>query len=169
MKWVLTGLSLACVVVLCAADDKWMKIEPKDASCSIEFPGKPKEEMGEKSWHVSLPVKSDTAAYSLQINELQNKAPLDQPDAVKKILDQAQQALMKSDKLEGNKLVKSEDGMFGKYPSRDIELTVPKLGVYRVKLVLTTDKFYQVIVAGPADFTKGDDAKKFYESFKLTD
>src|SRR5690242_20167421 len=103
MKWALTGLSLLCVVV-CAADEKWMKIEPKDAGCSIEFPGKPKEEMSEKSWHVSLPVKSDTAAYSLQINELSNKAPLDQPDAVKKILDQAQQALMKSDKLEGNKL-----------------------------------------------------------------
>src|SRR5262245_35208450 len=169
MKWVLPGIALLCAMATCAADDKWLKIEPKDTGCEIQFPGKPKEQVGDKSWMYSLPVRDETATFILAINELSNKTAIDQPDAVKKILDQGQQGLMTSKALEGNKLVKAEDGKFGKYPSRDLELSVPKLGTYRVKFILSSDKFYQVTVAGPDDFAKSDDAKKFIESFKLND
>src|SRR6516162_10906675 len=146
MKWALTCLSLIGVAAIGMSDDTWMKIEPKDGGCTIEFPGKPKEDKGDKSSSYSLATKSNTAAYWLTINELQNKARLDQADEVKKLFDRAQQALINTKELEGNKLVKSEDGKFGKYPSRDVELSVPKLGVYRAKLILTDDKFYQVTV-----------------------
>jgi hypothetical protein len=169
MKWVLTCLSLICLAVGASADSKWTKIEPKDGNCEIEFPGKPTEEIKDKDWHYSLRAQSDTANYLLHITELSNKAPLDQPDAVKKIFDQGQTGLMAAKSLEGNKLVKSEDGKFGKYPARDVELSVPKLGTYRVKFVLTGDKFYQITAAGPEQFVKSDDVKKFVDSFKIKD
>src|SRR5262249_48906097 len=139
MKWALAGLSFLCVVAMCAADDKWMKIEPKDAGCEIQFPGKPSEVMKDRTWQYDLRPAGGKTQYIFAINELVgNKAAIDQADAVKKIFDRGQQALLESKELEGNKLVKAEDGMFGKYPTREIELSVPKIGTYRVKFILTT-------------------------------
>ncbi len=168
MKWALPCLSLLCVVALGQADDKWAKVEPKDGNCEIQFPGKATEKVDDKnkSTQVTLELMDGKAVYMLQFNDMPNKIPIDQADVVKKIFDGGQSGLTNA--LKG-KITKSDDSKFGKYPARDIDMEVPMLGLYRVKLVLTGDKLYQVTAAGPTDFVKGDDVKKFMESFKIND
>ena len=54
-----------------------------------------------------------------------------------------------------------------KYPSRILELEVPKVGPYRTRFVVTPTHFYQITFAGPKEFVESADAKKFFESFKV--
>jgi hypothetical protein len=154
-------------VVFAADETKWMRVEPKDGNCALEFPGKPTETVDDKkNTEVALEAMEGKAVYMLKFHDLPSKVATDQADTVKKIFDSGQTGLLQ--KLKG-KLAKSEDGKFGKHPSRDIDVEVPMLGLYRVKLVLTGDRLYQVIAAGPAEFVKGDNVKKYMESFKLNE
>jgi hypothetical protein len=86
-------------------------------------------------------------------------------DAVKRIFDGGQGGLTNA--LKG-KILKSDDGKFGPYPIRDIEMEVPSLGIYKVRFVLSANRFYQVTAVGPEEFTSGKDVARFMKSFKIT-
>lgn len=167
MKWLLPCVSLILLAGLTRAqDNKPTKVEPKDGRCEIVFPGKPAEKGNDKSTQILLETQDGKAALMLQLNEMPNPVPIDNADEVKKRFEGGQGALVNA--LKG-KILKSEDGKFGGYPCRDIDMEVPMLGIYRVKFILTGPKFYQVTAAGPKDYISGDEVKKFMESFKLKD
>lgn len=166
MHFRLSCLSLIFAVVASAQESKSTKVEPRDGKCEITFPSKPTEKAGEKSVQIIMEALDGKAALMLQFNETPNKVTVEDAESVKKIFDLGQKAL--ENKLEG-KLVKSEDGKFSGQPSRDIDMEVKGLGIYRVRFIVTDSRFYQVTAAGPKEYVSGDEVKKFMESFKLKD
>jgi len=164
MKSIISCAAVFAFAFAAQADNT--KVEPKEGKCEIVFPGKPTEKPGDKSLQIIMETLEGKGALMLQYNDMPNKIPTDNAEAVKKILDGGQGGLTQA--LKG-KILKSEDGKFGDHPSRDIDMEVPMLGVYRVKFIFTGDKFYQVTAAGPKDYVNGEEVKKFMESFKIKD
>lgn len=164
MRYCLPGLLLIAATVH-AQEAQPTKVEPRNGRCSIEFPGKPTDRSADRGTQYIQQMLDGRAGLMLQFNEATNKVDPKDPEMVKKFFDKVQDAVQ--DALKGSKVTKSEDATFEKNPARDLELDVPDLGLYRVKLILTPNLFYQVAVCGPKDFVNGPQAKKFVESFKL--
>jgi hypothetical protein len=172
MKLLPSAVLFVAIALVASAqeDEKWQLINVKDGACSIEFPGKPIDpgKLGEDKkggQQLILEVLDGKAVYMLQFNLFQNPIPIDQADAVKRIFDGGQGGLTNA--LKG-KILKSDDGKFGPYPIRDIEMEVPSLGIYKVRFVLSANRFYQVTAVGPEEFTSGKDVARFMKSFKIT-
>src|SRR5262249_20708027 len=152
-----SSVALVCMAGFVVADEKWEKISSKIGKCEIEFPNKPKEMVAGDQTQIILEAEMGKAAYMLQFNKMPSEIDLTNADLIKKVFDGGQGGLTMA--LNG-KIVKSEDGKFGKFPSRDIDMEVKDLGVYRVKFILTKDQFYQVTVLGQKDFVNGKDVER---------
>ncbi len=170
MKSLLSGVAFFFLTLVAVADDSaWTRIDVKEGKCRIEFPGKPLDpgKLGEnksKGQQLILEVLDGKAVYMLQHNQLESQIDIKDPELVKRIFDGGQKGLQNA--LKGN-ISRADDGKFGAFPTREIEMEVASLGIYRVKFVLTPDRFYQVTAAGPKSFTSGKDVERFIESFEI--
>lgn len=168
-------IRIASVVLLSAAfvasgqETQWTRIDVKDGGCSIEFPGKPVDpgQLNQsKGQQLILEVLDGKGAYMLQHNLFEKAIDVKDDALVKKIFDGGQSGLKNA--LKGN-ISRADDGEFKGYPTREIEMEVANLGIYRVKFVLTPNRFYQLTAAGPKEFTSGGDVERFIKSFKIKD
>ncbi|MCX7699986.1 MAG: hypothetical protein N2039_03835 [Gemmataceae bacterium] len=166
---------VACVFVLSVTliargqEARWTRIDVKDGRCSIEFPGKPMDPgqlNKSKGQQLILEVLDGKGAYMLQHNQFEKAVDVKDADLVKRIFDGGQNGLEKA--LKGN-ISRADEGEFKGFPTREIEMEVANLGIYRVKFVLTPNRFYQVTAAGPKEFTSGPDVERFIKSFKIDD
>jgi hypothetical protein len=169
MKVWIPAVFFLSVSVAFAQDAQWSRVEIKEGACSIEFPGKPTDpgkldQNQSKGQQLILEVRGGKAVYMLQYNQFANTIPIEQADVVKRIFDGGQSGLVNA--LKG-KISRSDDGKFGEFPIRDIEMEVASLGIYKVRFVLTGDRFYQVTAVGPKDFTEGKDVQRFIKSFQI--
>jgi hypothetical protein len=145
---------------------KWVKISPEGANCEILFPAKPKEMPGKGMTQFLLEREGGKAALLLQIQDLPKELDIGNAAAVKLALDAGRDALKTL--FKGGKLLVDKDvKVNGKYPGRDVDIDIPDLGIYRVRMILTGPKLYQVTALGPKDYLNGAEAKKFRGSFKL--
>jgi hypothetical protein len=143
-----------------------VKISPEGGNCEILFPAKPKEIASPGGAQFVLEREGGKAALMLQYNALPKEIDIGNADTVKAVLDGSREGMKKA--LKGGKFVLDKDvKVDGKYPAREIDMEVPGLGIYRVRLILTGPKLYQVTVAGSKEYVNGAEAKKFRGSFKL--
>ena len=146
----------------------WVKVADKDAKFEGQFPAKPKElpEKGRKRFFVER--ESGKVTLMLQADVFPQQVDTGNADAVKLIMDNSRAALVKS--FKGAKLLSEKDLKFAKkHPARDVNIDIPAAGVFRVRMIITPSRLYQVVILGSKDYQKGAEAKQFVESFKLTD
>jgi hypothetical protein len=138
-----------------------------DLKVELVFPGKPREKSLDNGKSVSLGVMNGKAFYFFQYSMLPNQVDaLGDKAVAKKILDAGREGALRN--LDGSKLLVERDYLHNmKYPSRDIRIEDPGLGIYRTLVILTPTHLFQMIVAGPADFTDAAPAKRFLDSFKI--
>ncbi len=175
MRSVVVSLALLLVIGLARADEAksdWVKVAPKDGNCEVQFPAKPTEKDVEPagSRQVLLQREGGKAALMLQITAMPKALDLKNADLVKTVLDRSRDALQKAFEKQGGKIVSDKDTKIkDKYPARDLDMEIPQLGLYRVRIILTGPKLYQVTMLGPKDYVDGKEATKFWDSFKLKD
>jgi hypothetical protein len=167
-------LLISCVFVattampLMADDANWEKVSSSDGKFTAEFPAKPRTMPGGNARQIQIVLETSGGkhTYMVQSNSIENAIPIDNQEAVKTVFDGGESGLTKA--LKG-KIVSSKDTTFSdqKYPARDIDMEVAAFGIYRVRLVLTGQRLYQITVLGPKDFVDGKDVEKFMNSFKI--
>jgi hypothetical protein len=148
------------------ADEAWQTISSARGKFSVRLPGKPKvvEVPGNGQW--TFKTEDGKAGFITSFSEYGRKIPLD-GDLPKKMLDSNLAGLQKSLNA---KLISSKDLKFNdKFPARDIELEVPSIGLYRLRIILTEERMYQIVAMGPKEFVEGQDARSVRDSFKLAE
>ena len=168
----IAALTLAIVLTSFAGAEaprktEWTTIELGDSKSQVQFPGKPtkKDETGGPQF--LLETMGGKAVYLVTANPWPTKTDLTNKDFAKTMFDTAVGGLEKT--LKGKKLSDNESRFADKYPSRDVDLEAPGIGIYRTKWVMTPTAFIQLVVAGPKEFVDAADAKKFIESLKIKD
>jgi hypothetical protein len=102
----------------------------------------------------------------LQFLDLPKALDIENAALVKTTLDGSRNALLKL--FKGSKVILDKDFQVNKkYPARDLALEIPDVGIYRVRIILTGPKLYQIILFGPKGYQDSPEAKKFIGSFKL--
>ncbi|HYT90273.1 MAG TPA: hypothetical protein VEL76_16315 [Gemmataceae bacterium] len=66
------------------------------------------------------------------------------------------------------KLLREQKIMLGSIPGRELEIEVPVLGIYRVRMYQAGSRFYQLLLVGPRAVTSSRDAERFFASFRVT-
>jgi hypothetical protein len=152
-----------------AAAADWVKVPSADWKCEASFPGKPMESSPEGGLQLVIELDGGSSALMLKGDKIPATIDLKDADTVSKIFDGGRDGLLKV--FPGAKLIGEKNGKLNNkaYPSRDIDVEIPKLGIYRVRVIFDGSRLYQVTVLGPKEFVDGDVAKKFMESFKFTD
>jgi hypothetical protein len=168
---------IACLICLVAggllAADKpesdGVKIAPKNGKFEVEFPDKPKETGTANSKIYRLERDSGKGNVILQVKtEEIPKIDIAKDNIVKITLDNAQKGIAKSFEKQGGKITSTNDlKLNDKYPARDVEIDVPKQGTFRLRMVLTPERLYQISILGSKDYLDGKEAMKFWDSFKL--
>ncbi len=167
---------LLCLVAggLLAADKPegdGVKVAPKNGKFEVEFPEKPKETGTANSKYYRLERDSDKGNVTLQVKtEEIPKIDVSNDKIAKIALDNAQKGIAKSFEKQGGKITSTNDlKLNDKYPARDVEIDVPKQGTFRLRMVLTPERMYQISMLGSKDYLESKEAMKFWESFKLTE
>ena len=166
---------LAAIVAICLGlpagavepkkDAGWTKVS-EAGKFEIQFPGKPTETATPTGNVYHLQKTNPIAMYQVVAAPLGVKLDLTDAKAVKAVLDNA--ATSTATAL-GGKVASDKEAKVGdKFPARDVDVEGTALGVFRIRLVLTGDRFIQVIVAGPKEVVDGADAKRFRESLAIT-
>ena len=168
-------LIMTLVVVLAyqvRADDSKKKSEESTVGlgatkAEVRFPDKPAKKEIKGGAQYLLETMGGKAVFLATANPWIGKTDITNKDFVKTVFENAVGGLEKS--LKGKKLSDKEAKFADKYPSRDVDLDVPGLGIYRTRWVMTPTAFIQIVVAGPKEFVDGAEAKKFMESLKVKD
>lgn len=149
-------------------NNEWVKIADKVAKFEVELPSKPKETLNKTGKQLVVEREGGKVALFIAVTDLPKQIDTGDAPAVKLILDNGQAAAIKG--FKGGKLLSEQDFKFGlKHPARDLDIQIPNLGTYRQRMILTPTRFYVVVAMGPEDYLKGAEAKKFMQSFKVTD
>ncbi|MCE9534249.1 MAG: hypothetical protein K8T89_24480 [Planctomycetes bacterium] len=167
MQRIYASLFVVLSVSFLAAEDPkgGVKITDDVNKSEIVFPDKPKETVLKGGKQAVLSRENGKVALMLQFNEI-NGLDITKADLVKVVFDNGRTALTKA--FPNAKLISEKDlKLNDKFPARDVDVDAPNLGLYRVRMVMTNKGLYQVTVLGPADYQKGDESKKFIESFKI--
>src|SRR5262249_28671955 len=69
--------------------------------------------------------------------------------------------------LPGSKIVKEDKIQVDKYEGREFTIEVAGKGTGKARVFFTENRLYEILAAGPGDFHKSADAKKFFDSFKM--
>jgi hypothetical protein len=145
-------------------DAGWTKIVP-GGKFEIEFPEKPTEKAAKTGTQYLVQKTNPTAMFLATATQLPAKIDLTKSDEVKAVFDNAAK---QTERSLGGKVVSDKEGKVAdKYPTRELDLEVEGIGIFRTRWVLTADGFLQVLVAGPKEFVDGPDAKRFMESLKI--
>jgi len=170
MRTLTTVFALSVVIPAWADEPKkaeTTKIELADAKADVQFPDKPAKKEVEGGVQYLLEAMGGKAVYLATANPWPDKTDLTNRDFVKTVFENAVGGLEKS--LKSKKLADKESKFADKYPTRDVDLEVTGLGIYRTKWVMTPGAFVQLVVAGPKDFVDAAEAKSFMESLKIKD
>ena len=150
-------------------ESAWKTISPKDSGYSVAFPRSPKEstqpvhtDAGTFQLHQTLYTTSQCAFLAAYTDFASS---IVEPASVKKILDGARDGAIKS---VNGKLIRERKLMIAGYPGREFEVAVQMNMIYRERLFLVKDRFYQVVVVAPKNYEDQDEISKFLESFRLT-
>jgi hypothetical protein len=144
---------------------EWTKVS-QAGKFEIEFPGKPTEMPAPTGTVYQLSTANPIALYQVAAAPLPDKFDPTDAKAVKGVFDNA---VASTEKVLGGKVVSNKEIQVGdKHPARDVELEGTILGRIRARLVLTSNGFLQVVVAGSKEVVDGADAKRFHESLKVT-
>lgn len=166
MKWMIVISSLLVWVSLAAAEEPG-KVSNKEGKFEIVFPKKPTAETREKAliWMVE---EGDKGIYFLSLKKHPVKINTDDLADIKNRFDGGQESILRM--LRG-KLLKSVDGTLAdkKTPCRDIDISIPGKGIYRVRYVSTNDHFYQVMVGGSKEWVDAPPAVEYIKSFKVVE
>jgi hypothetical protein len=175
MRSIINCVALLLAITVARADESksdWVKITPKDGKCEVQFPAKPTEKdvQPEGSKQVLLQREGGKAALMLQVTALPTAIDIKSADVVKMVFERSRDALQKAFEKQNAKIVSDKDAKVNdKYPARDIDMELTQLGLYRVRIILTGPKLYQITMLGPKDYVNGKEATKFWDSFKIKD
>lgn len=144
------------------------KYVSEEGNYKIAFPSKPRLQekkiqttAGETVLRMAIAEKANSA-YLVNWNVMPSGTKDFDP---KKILDEAEQGVLKSSKLLTTKPVE-----FGpkKTPAREV-ICVNQAGIhYLVLIIVTDDRLYQVLVGGSKELVASEEAKDFLKSMELT-
>ena len=159
---------LVVVIVLASqaqADDSKKKPEGSTVGlgttkAEVRFPDKPAKKEIKDGAQYLLETMGGKAVFLATANPWLGKTDITNKDFVKTVFENAVGGLEKS--LKGKKLSDKESKFADKYPSRDVDLDVPGLGIYRTRWVMTPTAFIQIVVAGPKDFVDGAGGQKVH-------
>jgi len=169
MRW----LPAFVIVILAAgvlpadeAKDEWVKVADKDKKFEAQFPAKPTSGRGNTQY--LLTRAGGKVALLVQFDDFPKTIDISDAKLVKHVMDAGRDAILK--KIPASKLISEKEVTFaGKYPGRDIDIDYPMFGIYRVRFIVAPMRFYQVTILGPKDYQDSAEAKKFMDSFKLTE
>ncbi len=164
MRAVLSLPIVLLLVTAAGAEDKWETYSSDDYHFSVQFPAKPVEKQDTKSFQVLLEAREGAAVYLVGVAHLESD--LDDDETVERQFKAGRESTLNA--LKGGKLISERKTKFARtFPARDLEVEVPEVGIYRVRILLTGTELYQIVTMGPKDFVDHADAKKFLASFAL--
>lgn len=150
---------------------KAKKYTDKEGGFAVTFPGKVTKQTkkvespaGELEIKLAIHAGADNTAFII----IYNNMPEGTKDAdPKQVLDGAQQGA-----LQKGTLVSKKDVKFGpdKLPAREVVMDNTTNGMelrFRILMILTGDRLYQVLVGGADEFGDDPKAKEFIKSFEL--
>ncbi len=155
-----------CLPALLSAQEevKWERFSNKDAKCSILMPGKvtsQKQVQPNTTVYMFLsPFADNMGVCLLAYNDLPVDGDL---DAAAKAIVGVPENVART--LNG-KVLSNKEITFGKLKGREFEIEIP-LGIYRSRVYVVGTRLYQNTIVAKKEITSGDDAKKFFESFKV--
>ena len=145
---------------------EWVKTKSDKGQAEVNFPGKPVDNSKPNAPQFVLEAEGGKVAFLMMSNVLPAKIDVNDKDVIKKMFDGGKDGLMKN--FKNSKVVSERNVMFaGKYPSKEVDLEIPELGIYRTKWVATPTVFVQLVVLGPKDYIEGSTASIFFESLKI--
>jgi hypothetical protein len=150
-----------------AAQGPWKEFTWKEGKCSLLLPAAPSQAKnrlqavhGEGIYTVhfvdrpNLPETKEEKARDEKTKQLETE----------RTLDKTRDELVAS--LKG-KLLREQKIALGVYPGRDLEIEVPVLGIYRVRMYQAGKRFYQLLLVGPRAVTSSREAERFFASFRV--
>lgn len=155
---------------LVAAEPKidWVKLKNEGGRFEVQFPGKPTDNSKAGAPQFVLEAEEGKVAFLTMANELPDVIDIKDKDVVKKMFDGGKDGLLKT--FKGSKVVSERNVTFaGKYPSKEVDVEIPELGLYRTKWIATETTFIQMVVLGPKDYIEGATASLFMDSLKITE
>ncbi|MFT3881212.1 MAG: hypothetical protein QM703_16305 [Gemmatales bacterium] len=147
--------------------DEPVKVTSKEGKFEIVFPKKPETQTREKAliWMVE---DGEKGIYFLSLKKHPVKIDATDKADIRNRFDGGQDSIVRM--LRG-KLLKSVDGTLDdkKTLCRDLDISIPGKGIYRVRYVSTNEHFYQVMVGGSKDWVDAAPAVEFIKSFKVVE
>jgi hypothetical protein len=169
-RWSVGGMVFLCVVMLASGCKKaeWAEFTSKEGRFKVQMPGTPRQK-SEFAAGVDLRmfvVEQTGGAYVVAYADL----PILERETAQQTqirLDGARDGCIRN--VNGSLTNETRITLEGKFPGRDIKANLPeKKGLMRNKIFVVNQRFYQVLVIGPPEWTNSAEAKKFMESFALT-
>jgi hypothetical protein len=162
------SLSASLATATTYADD-WVKVDLPAWKCEAMFPSKCADTGQNGGMQYIVELDGGKSAIMLKGDKLPAAKDLKDTETILKIFDGSRDALIKG--FEGAKLIGEKNGRLNNksYPSRDIDVDIPQLGIYRLRLIFDGSRVYSLAALGSKTFVDGDVAKKFMESFRFAD
>jgi hypothetical protein len=169
-------LVLGLVLPLLAAQDRAgseLKVfSSKEGGFTVLLPGDPKADVKkhkgpggnkEVANHI-FTVDQKTAAYVVAYMIDPGLAKAGEA-GIKKALENARRGAEASTR--GKPIDKDKPITLDGHPGLEFQLDVPNLGIYRSRVYIVGDRFYQVSILGPKEVATGPQADMVLDSFKL--
>jgi hypothetical protein len=142
----------------------------REGGFTIFLPGTPREQAvahqgpdGREVVSHTAVVERPPAVYTVGYASDPNLARAD-TDAINARLERVRKGL--EERLKG-KLVSERRIALEKHPGLEFSLEVPSAGIYRSRIYIVRDRFYQVAVLGPKEAALSKEAAAVLDSFRL--
>jgi hypothetical protein len=164
------GIVFLCVVVLASGckQAQWAEFASPEGRFKVQMPGTPTQK-SEYTAGVEMKmfmVEQKGGAFAVAYADL----PIPQRESAQQTqlrLNGARDGCIQN--VKGSLANESRITLEGKFPGRDIEVNLPaQKGLMRNKIFVVNQRLYQVMVIGSPAWTNSAEAKKFMESFALT-
>jgi hypothetical protein len=146
---------------------EWVTTKANKGQTEVKFPGKPVDNSKPNAEQFVLEAEGGKVAFLMMSNVLPKEADIKDKDIIAKLFDGGKDGLIKA--FKNSKIIAERNVTFaGKYPSKEVDLEIPDLGIYRTKWIATPTTFVQLVVLGPKDYVEGVTASLFFDSLKIT-